>query len=324
MDSEKRKLIFMAVLAVVMLVLIFVLLYSLFFNSKDEVVDTSITSFPESEERTDIEPVVENDYTGVISTTTTETTLSEADAAPGTIPPELQGGETRDWRNEIVAYSEQVKTDPVSIDSVGTSDISGLEAGDGLDGTTGGDYPISYDYSDYYPEIIELPNGKIMRLEDSMDFDKFNEATNPIPSLADEFQSLSSCGTLQLSSSDNAEEAFMSKLANTEEAACLGEAILHDCEPAWALVNMPEDMQMWIYVATRSDGLCGFGSTLNREYVNLCNMAATLNAATDRDMLFEDLLKIYADEPGKLFKDTYSAGQEYMNDSNFDCQLHKV
>jgi hypothetical protein len=324
MDSEKRKLIFMAVLAVVLLVSILALLYLLFFNSKDEVTDATTTSFPESEERTDLEPISEVDSLGVVPTSS-EPTLSETDADTAvTIPPELQGGESGEWRNEVIAYSEQGRTDSVANTSSGTPEPLVDEVGDGLDGTTGGDYPISYDYSDYYPAIIELPNGKIMSLEDSLDFDKFNEATNPIPSLVDEFDSVESCGTLQIPTSDSALKAFMTKLDKTEEAICLGEAVLHDCEPAWALVNLPEDMQMWVYVATRSDGMCGFGTTMIREYVNLCNMADTLRAVTARDMLFEDILKTYADEPGMLFKDIYSADQEFIGDSDFDCQLHEV
>lgn len=318
MDSEKSKLILIAIAAIVISILIFFFLYKLFSDPEAGVIDTTPVSFPDSVERSDLQPTDE-DTTVVVAPTSSDPVqpVVEAETETDSKPFELQGQTVGNWRDDVVSYSQQGSG--ITSSTAGEGSVSDLP-----DSVVNSETAISYDYSDYFPETVTLANGQTILLEDALDFEKYKEAINPIPSLAEEFNSVESCGTVEIPEGTSALKAFLNELDQSEAATCLGEAVLHDCDLAWVLVTTADQSPMWVYVAMRDDGVCGLGNTYQADSVNLCDMTATLNYITKQDYTFDDYVKSYTDQPGMIFKDIYSTDAAFMGVSNLDCQLHEV
>lgn len=315
----------MAIAALVMLVLIFVLLYVVFFSSKEPTNET-ISAFPESGDRTDFSPEQYVEYVNEAAAPTS-TALDESAATDeqrvqaSTVPSELQRGNNSDWRNDVVSYGEQgVEGQPSSSEQASLytevtpyDDSLATEAVESLD----------YDYSKYYPELITLGDGTVMRLEDALNYEKFTDAVNPIPSLTDVFAGVESCGEIRFPASETAQKELVSNIDKNEVAICLGRAAVDDCKPARAMVYTPNRLEIGLYIARRDDGVCGIGNMLYGGYVDMCSLTKSLHLQSDTQG-YDHLQILYADDPGRIVQDIITRNETLLGVENNDCVNYKI
>jgi hypothetical protein len=314
MDSEKRKLAIMGILSVLILIAIFILLYFTLFKPKDEPSEEATASaFPESSERIDTTPITEdNNYVGVSATSSVDTEASATESEEN-IPAELVKNGESDWRNEMIIYSSQDETNPSNENMSTAANNSANDLSDPTGTIVEDEFEIDYDYSTYYPEFIEFGNdGQLMRLEDMLGRDQFISTLNQTPSLADEFVSVESCGTVDVSFSED-DEIQTSELDEYEESICFGEAILRDCRSATISIQVQNNI-LHMYVTERENGICSIGSGYLPTHATFC----------DLHMESRDLEKQYTNEPGKLFKDLFEREISGESSSDSSCQLYEV
>jgi len=316
MESDTKKIIVLGITALVLIIGIFIFAFGQLFGDKETTNEEVIAPFPENTYRDDVAeiPVTDQVVTTLpLVSSTSDSSLTNLE----NIPEVLQGGEEADWRDDVFSLiDEQTQATNENSGSVSVTPTNpSIETND---------LQIDYDYSSYYPTYVSLPNGEQILLEDAQDQEKFLEAVNPIPVLTELFSTVESCGRLKMPSSERAIDDFFDKLETYDEVICLGEATIADCEPAWTEVITPEGITMWVYVAEREDGVCGFGNTYKQDYVSLCDLEAALNETVNNDVSLTEWFLEYQDEPGALFARLYNSANSFTGASNMDCIKHQI
>lgn len=338
MDSDNRKFLILGGIAVIVLIAVFIYTLNSLLGPGETSSEQVVSPFPESGDRNDLPPQGTDDYDPFASSSTTDVNYPDGTGSvdqygdqygeggdPNTIPDILRDREDGDWRDPVVSFSGQgTATDP---DAASTEQSSG--------GTSGSPYSIDdlvasglmLDYPDpsaFYPKTVTLGDGTEMSLDDALDLDKFTEATNPIPSLAETFDRVESCGTLQMPTSESGVKNFLSQLDQFDQVVCMGQVVASDCDYAWAEVITPDKVKMWVYVAQKEDGSCGFGNTYTQGHVRLCDLAEAMNVAADENMPFEYWRDRYTDMPGEMFAKLYTTDAEYTGAAGLGCDLYEI
>lgn len=335
MDSDNRKFLILGGIAVIVLIAVFFYILNNLLGSGDASSEQVVTPFPESGDRNDLPPQGTDDYDPFASSSSTAG-VNYPDVTggvdqygegtdPNTIPDVLRDREEADWRDPVVSFSGQgTVADP---DTTSTEPSSGGTSGSpySIDDLVAGGLMLDYpDPSAFYPKTVTLGDGTEMSLEDALDLDKFTEATNPIPSLAEIFDRVESCGTLQMPTSESGVKDFLSRLYQFDQVVCMGEAVANDCDYAWAEVITPDKVKMWVYVAEKEDGSCGYGNTYKQGHVRLCDLAEAMNIATDENMPFESWQDQYTKMPGEMFSTLYATDAEYTGAAGLGCDLYEI
>jgi uncharacterized membrane protein len=331
MDSDNRRFLIMGGIAVVILIAVFIYTLSMIFGPED-TSDQGMSSFPESGDRVDILPQEDVGYvpftassTSDYSIGTTSSAGAEADTLMDSVPDILRDRENTDWRDPVLSFSGQEVgvTESASNESGANSQTGSPYTSDTLFRDTGlmPDYP---DASLFYPKTVTLGDGTVIDLEDALDLDKFTEATNPIPSLTDEFKGVQSCGKIQMKTSDI--DTFLNRLHEYEPVICLGEAVANDCEYAWAEVDFADDTSLWVYVARKEDGTCGTGNTYVENTVRLCDLADAMNLVTGTNSNFDEWAEKYSKDPGEMFAKLYTSDEANLDLRNLglSCDLYSI
>ncbi|NCT02133.1 hypothetical protein GW766_02700 [Candidatus Parcubacteria bacterium] len=316
MDSNNRKVIILAVVAVVVLVAVFIFTLNQLLNPS-EPSGENVTAFPESGDRTDIPPPITDEFSEeYVPTTFPEEVVPEQPDFSA----ELAANES-DWREPIIAYSEQPTAGTDGVTSIDTTSISVRSSSSVDDFIASG----GLDYSKYesmYPASFDMGNGRVVTFEDLKNPASFAQAVNPYPSLVDDFANAKLCGTVKVPQTESGQAKFYNDLPKYIEVICLGEAVANKCSPAITEVIGPEGIPFWVYVGERTDGVCGVGTTVVPKYVSLCNLASVLNTNTDNSYTFNQWISSFKSEPGKTFAKIFTS--ESRSISGSDCVTTQV
>lgn len=311
MDSDTRKIVVLAVLAVGMLAVILFYIFS--GMSKDtEATPVQVGTFPVGTERTDALP--ENPIVD-IATSTTEAPTDEELAI------EVVAKKT-DWRDEVVEYSDTSVTESAGYN---TGSNAGTDAA--ASPYSRADLNLidfNMDYRAYVPEYVTVGDKQI-RFEDLQDPERYREVMTEglHPSVADEFASARSCGTADVPANEKDYDRFVSRLDKDKAAICMGEAILSDCTASRLRIDSG-DLELTVYLGERGDGTCGMGLANNPQYVQLCTVESILNA-TGKNRTLTAWQAEYEDEPGELFARLLSGlVQPDTPGGGYNCQLHRM
>ncbi len=315
MDSNNRKVIILAVVAVVILVAVFIFTLNQLLGPDKSSSEDAVTSFPESDTRTDIPPIINED---VEQQPATSTPVSIDNQATDTVEPQPVITES-DWRESVVSYGGQAQTNQ-SASTAETPVTSGSPYS--VDDLVANGLVLDYDYSWAYPTSYDMGGGRTLTPEDLANPTAFAAAVNPIPSLVSAFEKVKSCGSLQVPSSESEQARFLNELDTYQPVICMGEAAADNCESAWAQVTNPDGMAMSVYLAEREDGTCAVGTSYLSTYVSLCNFTDVMNTKTGDNLSYFEWLEVFKDEPGESFAKIFSSGTGDI--SGTDCVLTQV
>lgn len=316
MDSNNRKVIILAVVAVVILIAVFIFTLNQLLGPDKSSSEDVVTSLPESDTRNDIPPII-ND--GVVQQPATSTSESVDNQATDTVVEPQPLITESDWRESVVSYGGQAQTNQ-SASTAEAPVTSGSPYS--VDDLVANGLVLDYDYSWAYPTSYDMGGGRTLTPEDLANPTAFAAAVNPIPSLVNSFAKVKSCGSLKVPASEGEQARFLNELETYQPVICMGEAVADNCEFAWAQVTNPDGIAMSVYLAEREDGTCGVGTSYLPTHVSLCNFTDVMNAKTGDSLSYFEWLEVFMDEPGESFAKIFSSGTGEI--SGADCVLSQV
>ncbi len=324
MDDSKnsnRNLLIGGGILVVLLIALFIYMFTQFLGTDDTAPEETTTPFPESGLRDDLGPTDGGDgYVGFASSTDNLGT-GLPDPTPTTnIPSRPLAGQEADWKDEVVSY-----TGPGQVVVPSTGNTSGSPLVPTGDYSISTDFMFDIDQMSRTPSQVKLPNGVVVPYEDLTNLDKMMKAYQNNPSLVEEFATVKSCGQLTMPRSEKAVEQFFAQLHTFPEIACLGNAVADNCKSTWLDVMTQYRIPLRVYVAERNDGVCGYGNTNVKGSVELCSIAFAMNTINEDSKTFDQWMKEFESEPGETFAQLYT---ELTPDSGvggfMDCVMYDI
>lgn len=307
LDSGSKKIIVLAIIAIVVLMVVFFLLFTRVFNDSANTDGEQYATFPESGTRSE---------GNVLPSTVRPVTVSTA-PSPEPVAASNQNLDTtgqagiqapnQDWRDQIIT------TDTTA--SAGT--YSPPE-----NTPSSGPSPYTKESLIENGLVLEYPSIEIDPIY--TDPGAFYESLNVFPSLNSIETGITDCGNLTVPSGESAYNRFLSRLSENDAVVCMGEAVADDCETAQLVYNVTEDIQVNIYVAERSDGLCGVSFSGNEDHINLCSIESTMEGFAGISMSDSEWQEAFAEEPGETAAQVLTSGVQGEATTQFDCVIHQL
>lgn len=322
MDSNNRKIIVLVVVIVVILVAVFIFTLNQLLGPDETTSDPTVTPFPDSEVRTDVEPVVSDEEQTPSATTSVPlssdvvTEPIEANAVPAT--PES------DWREQVVTYGSPAQSGSGVVDQApATSVPAQSNTPYSVDDLVANGLVLDYNsYNWAYPTSYDMGNGTVISADDLENADAFAAAISPFDSAVETFTEARSCGVLRLPSSESALEKFVREVDTEDQVICMGEAVANNCEPAKLIATGSEGDSYYIYVGEREDGVCSVGTTSEEAYVSLCALEAVMDENTNSNYSLTKWFSVFEEEPGESFAALFSTETGLITGS--DCVMTQV
>lgn len=302
-ETENRKVIALVIVAIVIAILMCVYVFWLLFGGSEQEgpAQEQVTTFPDSEQVQEIVLLDDEDET------TAGTYQPPVGTATDTAEEILVAVES-DWRDEVIKYSNN--------QSSYTEEAPANEV----------EEPIyvyeNYD-EDYDSPVVSSPPPSYVTPSRSA---YISPNDIPISIIYDKLSesSFSNCGKINAPNTEEGLEELLLSIAKNPEAICLGKAIAKNCEGARVAVSN-SFYSGYIYVAERNDGVCGIGSTFDRNMVSLCSVEDLMNLNTNQQNNFSYWQNLFDDDPGQTFADAYEGSLNYSESGKaVDCQLYRL
>lgn len=297
MDKEVKKILFLGVAAVLVLTIFIVIILGSRNNNDDSNSEDQYAVFPDS---TTVELEDNTSQFDLINSATSDLS-TEAVATTTEVATELFiPTQTDDWQDTIVTpeRTTQIEDSPTFT----TSNTA-------LNPNTG--EPFSRDdliAQGIITDDTVVARNRFVNITEPRIFDENDPLLFPTIDAEPETLTVTrfkSCGTVTLGASESAIERYLSTIADTSEASCLGQAVANNCEDSRVSVSaFLGQVSGSVYVAERNDGECGVGVHFDGdEVLTLCSIADSLNtnlSASDQKT-FTEWQAVFRREPGKTF-----------------------
>jgi len=291
MDKEVKKIIFLGIVAILVLLVFIIIMLGPRNNSEERHA-----TFPDSTVVTgeDVPRIGSAEVTPADFSTETIVAPTESVIEP------FINMETDNWQDTIITSERttQVEYNP----SVTTSNT-------GLNAATGNTFSRNdLIEGGVMTDDLYVPRNRFFPLSEPIIADETNLLLFPPVEIEPETLTVTrfrSCGNVSLGSSETAVQRYLSNMANTSEASCLGQAVANNCESSRVNVSaLSGAVSGSVYVTERNDGVCAVGVYVDGDDVlTLCSVTDSLNLSLlpDSQKTFIEWQAVFAKEPGKTF-----------------------
>ncbi|MCA9358043.1 hypothetical protein KC902_02155 [Candidatus Kaiserbacteria bacterium] len=316
MDSDTRKIVVLAVLAVGILGVLLFYIFSGMNTSESEVGD-QVGTFPIGPGTTGTLP--EDPIPDIATSTYSD---NQEQAVESEVPVKETG-----WKDDVIEYTE--------VASVGAGTYNtGSNAGEAVESPySRSDLNLveyNMDVMDYAPQFISLGDRGVISPADLQDKDRYREVMTEglFESSEEEFAQAKSCGALTATLSQDATQSditkLVAKLSKEDEAECFAETALTTCTPAKLSISVA-GVDRSAFIAKNDAGTCLLGTISTPEYVRMCPVTMILNAQSTSMRTYQQWQTYYSDEPSDAFE-ALLTGLSSIDPkvAASECALHKI
>lgn len=302
-DKNTRKIIFLAVIAVIVAVFAMVFSFSLF-NSDDEPdagLGQQVTTFPANQNDVQL-PVSEIEDEFVKEVTPTDIISTGADNNLNSVSDDSSAGifSSDSWKDESVSYDNPSEYVPVT----GVTEAPA----------------VSYNFEDIlaedqaYQEALKL-------------YEEIKNSIPPAPpsvneTLSQKNSSYTSCGSINFPSFDNGYEDFLSDLDESSAIKCMGEAVANGCQSVQVNINKAGS-NYTEHITLSDDGMCTIATSYDGKHGNFCKFYPYMNFTTGKNRSESSWLTMFEEEPAETFSllhNSFSASSGGPSD-DLDCTV---